>query len=56
MTMRLRILRERLSGVVGEVGQSVRTLRTSVGENESLGTAIGSLAVTSVAARASRSR
>ena len=42
--MRLQILRERLSSVVGEVRRSVRTLRTSVGENESLGTAIGSLA------------
>jgi signal transduction histidine kinase len=44
LTMRLQILRERLSSVVGEVRASVRTLRTSVGENESLGTAIGSLA------------
>jgi signal transduction histidine kinase len=42
--MRLQVLRERLSSVVGEVRASVRTLRTSVGENESLGTAIGSLA------------
>jgi signal transduction histidine kinase len=44
LTMHLQILRERLSSVVGEVRASVRTLRTSVGENESLGTAIGSLA------------
>jgi signal transduction histidine kinase len=44
LTMRLQVLRERLSAVVGEVRRSVRTLRTSVGENESLGTAIGSLA------------
>jgi signal transduction histidine kinase len=42
--LRLQVLRERLSAVVGEVRRSVRTLRTSVGENESLGTAIGSLA------------
>jgi len=42
--MRLQVLRERLSNVVGEVRRSVRTLRTSVGESESLGTAIGSLA------------
>jgi signal transduction histidine kinase len=42
--LRLQVLRERLSSVVGEVRQSVRTLRTSVGENESLGQAIGSLA------------
>ena len=44
LAMRLQVLRERLSSVVGEVRRSVRTLRTSVGENESLGTAIGSLA------------
>jgi signal transduction histidine kinase len=44
LVLRLQVLRERLSGVVGEVRLSVRTLRTSVGENESLGTAIGSLA------------
>ena len=44
LTLRLQVLRERLSSVVGEVRRSVRTLRTSVGENESLGTAIGSLA------------
>ncbi|MBF4769014.1 hypothetical protein ISU10_14700 [Nocardioides agariphilus] len=42
--LRLQVLRERLSAVVGEVRRSVRTLRTSVGENESLGTAIGSVA------------
>jgi signal transduction histidine kinase len=44
VALRLQVLRERLSAVVGEVRRSVRTLRTSVGENESLGTAIGSLA------------
>jgi len=44
LVLRLQVLRERLSSVVGEVRRSVRTLRTSVGENESLGTAIGSLA------------
>ena len=44
LVLRLQVLRERLSAVVGEVRRSVRTLRTSVGENESLGTAIGSLA------------
>jgi signal transduction histidine kinase len=42
--LRLQVLRERLSSVVGEVRRSVNTLRTSVGENESLGQAIGSLA------------
>ncbi len=42
--LRLQVLRERLSSVVGEVRRSVRTLRTSVGENESLGTAVGALA------------
>jgi signal transduction histidine kinase len=42
--LKLQVLRERLSSVVGEVRRSVRTLRTSVGESESLGTAIGSLA------------
>ncbi len=42
--LRLQVLRERLSNVVGEVRRSVRTLRTSVGESESLGQAIGSLA------------
>jgi signal transduction histidine kinase len=44
LELRLQVLRERLSAVVGEVRRSVRTLRTSVGENESLGTAIGSVA------------
>jgi signal transduction histidine kinase len=44
LSLRLQVLRERLSAVVAEVRASVRTLRTSVGENESLGTAIGSLA------------
>jgi signal transduction histidine kinase len=42
--LRLQVLRERLSSVVGEVRRSVNTLRTSVAENESLGQAIGSLA------------
>jgi signal transduction histidine kinase len=40
----LSMLRERLTMVVGEVRRSVQTLRTSIGENDSLGTAIGSLA------------
>jgi signal transduction histidine kinase len=40
----LRLLRERLTMVVGEVRRSVQTLRTEIGENDSLGTAIGSLA------------
>jgi signal transduction histidine kinase len=40
----LSLLRERLTMVVGEVRRSVQTLRTSIGENDSLGTAIGSLA------------
>src|SRR4051812_7339366 len=40
----LSLLRERLTIVVGEVRRSVQTLRTSIGENDSLGTAIGSLA------------
>jgi signal transduction histidine kinase len=40
----LGLLRERLTMVVGEVRRSVQTLRTSIGENDSLGTAIGSLA------------
>src|SRR5207253_5523010 len=39
LSLRLQVLRERLSNVVGEVRRSVQTLRTSVGENESLGTA-----------------
>ena len=38
------MLRERLTMVVGEVRRSVQTLRTEIGENDSLGTAIGSLA------------
>ncbi len=38
------LLRERLTMVVGEVRRSVQTLRTSIGENDSLGTAIGALA------------
>jgi signal transduction histidine kinase len=40
----LAMLRERLTMVVGEVRRSVQTLRTEIGENDSLGTAIGSLA------------
>jgi signal transduction histidine kinase len=40
----LSMLSERLTMVVGEVRRSVQTLRTSIGENDSLGTAIGSLA------------
>jgi signal transduction histidine kinase len=44
LALRLQVLRERLSNVVAEVRRSVQTLRTSVGENESLGTAIGSIA------------
>jgi signal transduction histidine kinase len=40
----LTLLRERLTMVVGEVRRSVQTLRTEIGENDSLGTAIGSLA------------
>jgi signal transduction histidine kinase len=40
----LTLLRERLTMVVGEVRRSVQTLRTQIGENDSLGTAIGSLA------------
>ncbi|MGI8524300.1 MAG: histidine kinase [Nocardioides sp.] len=37
-------LRHRLTAVVGEVRRSVQTLRTDIGENQSLGTAIGALA------------
>jgi len=40
----LRLLRDRLTMVVGEVRRSVQTLRTEIGESDSLGTAIGSLA------------
>lgn len=40
----LSVLRERVTTVVAEVRQSVLTLRTSIGESESLGTAIGSIA------------
>jgi signal transduction histidine kinase len=39
-----RVMRDRISHVVAEVRQSVLTLRTSVGENESLGAAISSVA------------
>jgi signal transduction histidine kinase len=41
---RIDILRERISSVVSEIRRSVVTLRTSVGQSESLGTAIGSIA------------
>ncbi len=51
----LQMLRERLTMVVGEVRRSVRTLRTSVGENDTLGTAIGSLARHLSASSGSRS-
>ncbi len=44
LRLRLQVLRERLSAVVGEVRRSVQTLRTDVGASQSLGTAIGSLA------------
>lgn len=40
----LTMLRERITHVVSEVRQSVLTLRTSVGESESLGAAIGTVA------------
>src|SRR5262249_10594022 len=40
----LTMLRERLTLVVGKVRQSVQTLRTEIGENNSLNTTIGSLA------------
>ncbi|MCD4534685.1 histidine kinase [Nocardioides sp. cx-169] len=40
----LAALRERISTIVSEVRQSVLTLRTSVGESESLGAAVGTLA------------
>jgi signal transduction histidine kinase len=40
----LRVLRDRLTMVVGEVRRSVQTLRTEIGESDSLGTAIGALA------------
>ncbi len=41
---RLEMLRERISSIVAEIRRSVVTLRTSVGQSESLGTAIGSIA------------
>jgi signal transduction histidine kinase len=41
---RLELLRERISAIVAEIRRSVVNLRTSIGENESLGTAIGSIA------------
>ena len=40
----LALLRERITHVVSEVRQSVLTLRTSVGESESLGAAVGTVA------------
>lgn len=40
----LTMLRDRITAVVAEVRQSVLTLRTSVGESESLGAAVGSVA------------
>jgi signal transduction histidine kinase len=40
----LRVLRERITRVVGEVRRSVQSLRTEVGANDSLGTAIAGLA------------
>jgi signal transduction histidine kinase len=41
---RIDMLRDRISAVVAEIRRSVVTLRTSVGQSESLGTAIGSIA------------
>jgi signal transduction histidine kinase len=41
---RVDMLRDRISAVVAEIRRSVVTLRTSVGQAESLGTAIGSIA------------
>ena len=41
---RIDMLRDRISAVVAEIRRSVVTLRTSVGQAESLGTAIGSIA------------
>lgn len=38
------MLRDRITRIIAEVRQSVLTLRTSVGENQSLGVAIGSVA------------
>jgi len=40
----LTMLRDRITNVVAEVRQSVLSLRTSIGESESLGAAIGSIA------------
>ena len=40
----LTMLRDRITHVVAEVRQSVLSLRTSIGESESLGAAIGSIA------------
>ena len=41
---RIDMLRDRISAVVAEIRRSVVNLRTSVGQSESLGTAIGSIA------------
>jgi len=41
---RIDMLRDRITAVVAEIRRSVVTLRTSVGQSESLGTAIGSIA------------
>lgn len=41
---RIEILRERVTTIVAEVRRSVINLRTSIGENESLGMAIGAIA------------
>lgn len=43
-SQQLAMLRERITKVVAEVRQSVLTLRTSIGESQSLGAAIGSVA------------
>lgn len=42
--MAFTMLRERISKIVAEVRQSVLTLRTSIGESETLGVAIGAVA------------
>ncbi len=42
--VQLAVLRDRITKVVAEVRQSVLTLRTSIGESQSLGAAIGSVA------------
>lgn len=43
-SQQLAMLRERITKIVAEVRQSVLTLRTSIGESQSLGAAIGSVA------------